>query len=193
MAASSWNSLQIATLAVAALTPLTVAALGYFVARAGRRLEQLRWANQTVVTRRLEIFGEVAPALNQLLCFGTFVGRWKEIQPRDAIGLKRKIDEAMYSNRVLFSAPLFAAYREFMTTMFAMFATTEADAHLRAPIASQWGDRRNMTWWEDSMLSLFSPDKQVGTDQIQAAYEQLADRFRSDLYVTHDTGPILTI
>jgi hypothetical protein len=43
------------------------------------------------------------------------------------------------------------------------------------------------------MLSLFSPDKQVGTDQIQAAYEQLADRFRSDLYVTHDTGPILTI
>jgi hypothetical protein len=99
----------------------------------------------------------------------------------------------MYSNRVLFSAPLFAAYREFMTTMFAMFATTEADAHLRAPIASQWGDRRNMTWWEDSMLSLFSPDKQVGTDQIQAAYEQLADRFRSDLYVTHDTGPILTI
>ena len=192
MAASSWSSVQIATLAVAALTPLTVAALGYFVARAGRRLEQLRWANQTVVTRRLEIFGEVAPALNQLLCFGTFVGRWKEIQPRDAIGLKRKIDEAMYSNRVLFSAPLFAAYREFMTTMFAMFATTEADAHLRAPIASQWGDRRNMTWW-DSMLSLFSPDKQVGTDQIQAAYEQLADRFRSDLYVTHDTGPILTI
>jgi hypothetical protein len=93
--AASWNSLQIATLAVSALTPLTVAGLGYFVARTGRRLEQLRWANQTVVVRRLEVFAGVAPQLNQLLCFGTFVGRWKEIQPREAIGLKRNIDEAM--------------------------------------------------------------------------------------------------
>jgi hypothetical protein len=50
-----------------------------------------------------------------------------------------------------------------------------------------------MTWWQDSISSLFSPDKQVSTDQILAAYEQLADRFRSDLYVTHGTGPILTI
>jgi hypothetical protein len=190
--AASWNSLQIATLAVSALTPLTVAGLGYFVARTGRRLEQLRWANQTVVVRRLEVFAGVAPQLNQLLCFGTFVGRWKEIQPREAIGLKRNLDEAMYSNRVLFSDSLFAAYREFMATMFAMFATTEADAHLRAPIDSQWGDRRNMSWWQDSMTSLFSPDKLVSTDEIQVAYDRLADRFRVDLYVTHGTQPILT-
>ena len=190
--AASWNGLQIATLAVSALTPLTVAGLGYFVARAGRRLEQLRWANQTVVVRRLEVFAEVAPQLNQLLCFGTFVGRWKEIQPRKAIGLKRNLDEAMYSNRVLFSDSLFAAYREFMATMFAMFATTEADAHLRAPIDSQWGNRRNMTWWQDSMTSLFSPDNLVSTDEIQVAYDRLADRFRADLYVTHGTQPILT-
>src|ERR1022692_4663720 len=78
--ASAWNSLQYATLAVDALTPLTVAGLGYFVARTSRRLEQVQWANQTVVTRRLEIFSEIAPALNKLLCFATFVGRWKEIE-----------------------------------------------------------------------------------------------------------------
>jgi hypothetical protein len=190
--ASDWNSVQIATLAVSALTPLTVAGLGYFVARASRRLEQVRWANQTVVTRRLEIFKEVGPLLNQLLCFGTFVGRWKEIQPSDAIGLKRQLDETMYSGRLLFSGPLFAAYREFMATMFAMFASTEADAHLRAPIDSQWGDRRNMSWWKDSMTGLFSAEKVVTTDEIQAAYERLAERFRADLYVTHDTEPILT-
>jgi hypothetical protein len=190
--ASSWDSMQIATLAVSALTPLTVAGLGYFVARASRRLEQVRWANQTVVTRRLEIFGQVAPALNQLLCFATFVGRWKEIQPREAISLKRKIDETMYSNRVLFSDSLFAAYRDFMAALFAMYATTEADAHLRAPIDSQWGDRRNMSWWQDSMTGLFSADKQASLDEIQSAYDQLADRFRADLYVTHDTRPILT-
>ena len=56
--ASQWNSLQVATLAVAAVTPLTVAAVGYYFARASQRLEHVQWANQTVITRRLEIFGQ---------------------------------------------------------------------------------------------------------------------------------------
>ena len=100
---SNWNSLQIVTLIVQALTPLAVVGLGYFVARAGRRIERVQWANQTVVNRRLEIFTLVATPLNRLLCFGAFVGRWKEIEPSEAIKLKRDLDEIMYANRVLFS------------------------------------------------------------------------------------------
>jgi hypothetical protein len=74
--ADQWNSVEIATLAVAAVTPVTVAVVGYFVARASKRLGHVQWANQTVLTRRLEIFNQVAPHLNQLLCFATFVGGW---------------------------------------------------------------------------------------------------------------------
>jgi hypothetical protein len=184
--ASDWNSLQIATLAIATLTPLTVAAVGYYFARASQRLEHLQWANQTVITRRLDVFSQVAPWLNQLLCFATFVGRWKEIQPLEAIGLKRKLDETMYANRLLFSDELFEAYREFMAALFAMYATVGADAHLRAPIDSRWGDRRELTWWNKEMEILFSVDKAGSTDEIQAAYEALTERFRDDLYVTHE-------
>ena len=124
---------------VDALTPLTVAGLGFFVARAGRRIGQIQWANQTVVARRLDIFKDVAPQINRLLCFATFVGAWKEISPRDAIALKRKLDETMYANRVLFSDQFFGAYQLFMVTLFAMYATTDADAHVRAPINSVLG------------------------------------------------------
>ena len=131
--ATQWNSLEIATLAVEALTPLTVAGLGIFIARASSRIEQVQWANQTVVTRRLDIFAQLAPGLNQLLCFATFVGGWKENQPRQAIALKRQLDETMYANKVLFSDPLFAAYQHFMTTLFAMYASTDADAHCGLP------------------------------------------------------------
>lgn len=190
--ASSWSSLQIATLAVGALTPITVAGLGVLFARTSRRIEQVQWANQTVVTRRLEIFGQLAPGLNKLLCFATFVGGWKEIQPAQAIAIKRQLDETMYANRVLFSDELFDAYRQFMTTLFAMYAATDADAHLRAPVKCRFGDRRNMTWWdEDSMAGLFSPGNPVDLDEIQAAYELLTDRFRADLYVTRQTRPLL--
>jgi hypothetical protein len=189
--AAQWDSVQIATLVVDALTPLTVAGLGVFIARASRRIEQVQWANQTVVTRRLDIFAQLAPGLNQLLCFATFVGGWKEIQPRQAIALKRQLDETMYANKVLFSGPLFAAYHQFMTTLFAMYATTEADAHLRAPIHSQWGDRRHMPWWQDSMTHLFSTTSTVSIDDVQAAYDQLAQRFRAELYVPYQTQPLL--
>jgi hypothetical protein len=181
----AWTGYEYATVAVTALTPITVAGLGFFVARTGRRLERVQWANQTVVTRRLEIFGQVAPKLNQLLCFATFVGGWKEIDPLKAIGLKREIDETMYASRVLFSDALFAAYQDFMAALFAMYATTDADAHVRAPVASKWGDRRNMTWWHDSMASLFSTGQAGDMDEIQAAYIKLGERFRDDLYVTH--------
>jgi hypothetical protein len=190
--ASSWTSLQVATLAVDALTPITVAGLGVLFTRTSRRIEQVQWANQTVVTRRLDIFAQLAPGLNQLLCFATFVGSWKEIQPRQAIAIKRQLDETMYANKVLFSDQLFAAYYQFMTTLFATYAATDADAHLRAPIKTQWGDRRNMPWWdEDSLASLFSQARATSIDSIQAAYDQLTERFRAELYVTHQTQPLL--
>jgi hypothetical protein len=177
---------------VDALTPIAVAGLGVFLARASRRLEQVQWANQTVVTRRLELFASIAPDLNKLLCFATFVGGWKELEPAAVIAIKRRLDETMYANRVLFSQPLFDAYRHFMTTLFATWTTVGADALLRAPIASQWGDRRNLRWWNDAMALQFSTDDPADNDLIQAAYDQLSERFRADLYVTRQNQPLLT-
>ena len=188
---ASWNSVQIVTLIVSALTPITVVVLGVMFARASRRIEQVQWANQTVVTHRLDIFARLAPGLNQLLCFATFVGGWKEIHPGKAIEIKRKLDETMYANRVLFSDELFAAYLRFMTVLFDMFGTTGADAKVRAPIESKWGNRRDLPWWDDSSKVLFTDDA-VGLDEVQAAYDQLGQQFRADLYVTRQAGPLLS-
>ena len=131
-----------------------------------------------------------APGLNQLLCFGTFVGGWKETDPRKAITIKRDLDQIMYANKVLFSDELFAAYHRFMTVLFAMFATTGADAKVRAPIESKWGNRRDLTWWNDAMSVQFTDDA-VGLDEIQAAYDELSQQFRADLYVTRQARPLL--
>jgi hypothetical protein len=190
--ADSWNSVQIVTLVVEALTPITVVVLGVLFTRASRRIEQVQWANQTVVTHRLGVFDKLAPGLNQLLCFATFVGGWKETSPLEAIGTKRKLDETMYANKVLFSEELFAAYHRFMSTLFAMFATTGADAKVRAPIESQWGSRRKLHWWTEGMAELFSTENAASLDEIQAAYEELSQQFRADLYVTRQARPLLT-
>jgi hypothetical protein len=186
----SWTGLQIATLVVDALTPITVAGLGVLLARTSRRIEQVQWANQTVVTRRLDIFAQLAPGLNQLLCFATFVGSWKDIEPADAVTIKRQLDQTMYANKVLFSSQLFGAYHQFMTALFAMYATTGADALVRAPIASQWGDRSKLPWWQEDMAGLFTAES-ASLDDIQAAHDQLSELFRADLYVTHQARPLL--
>jgi hypothetical protein len=188
--AGSWNSVQIVTLVVDALTPITVVVLGVLFTRASRRIEQVQWANQTVVTHRLNVFDKLAPGLNQLLCFATFVGGWKEIDPRKAIAIKRDLDQIMYANKVLFSEELFAAYHRFMMILFAMFATTGADAKVRAPIESKWGNRRDLAWWNDAMSGQFT-DEAASLDQIQAAYDELSRQFRADLYVTRQARPLL--
>jgi hypothetical protein len=186
-----WTSLEIAKLVVGTLTPLAVVGLGFIVARLTRRVEAVQWANQTVVTRRVELFTQVAPKLNQLFCFATFVGRWKEIQPEQAIALKRDLDEILYANRVLFSDELFTAYQAFMATLFDMYASTDADAPLRAQITTTLGDRRNLAWWQNTMTGCFSATNPSTISQVQATYDALGQRFRADLYVTHVEQPLL--
>jgi hypothetical protein len=191
MMSSSWSALEIAQLAVTALIPLTVVALGFLVGRATHRLEAMQWANQTIVTRRLEVFGQVAPKLNQLLCFYTFVGRWKDLTPQQVIAMKREVDEVMYANRILFSDHLFAAYRAFMASLFTMFATADTDALLRADIACRWGDRRNLPWWREPMAACFDTPPPTH-EEIQDAYDHLGDQLRADLYITSLEHPLLS-
>jgi hypothetical protein len=188
--ASEWNSLEVAQLAVAALIPLTLLGLGLIVARNTRRLDSYQHANQTVVARRHEIFQEVAPKLNQLLCFMAFVGRWKEITPADVLRLKRDVDEVMYTNRLLFSDPLFATYQAFIARFFAMYATVDGDALIRARISSDLGDRRSLHWWSASMVDMFAQDQVCEPGEAQLSYDELSAAFREDLYVTNLTRPL---
>jgi hypothetical protein len=186
-----WTSLEVAKLLVSALTPLAVVVLGFYVARISRRVEAVQWANQTVVARRLQIFDQVAPKLNQLLCFATFVGRWKEMRPEDAVALKRALDEVMYANRVLFSDALFDAYLAFMATLFATFARVHEDAPLRVPVASELGDRRRLPWWDDMLLAQFDTANPSTLAEVNNTYHILGERFRADLYVTRIEQPLI--
>lgn len=73
-ASPSWNSLEIAKLAVAALTPLVVAAIGLVVVRATKRIEAGQWINQKLVEKRIALLGDALPQLNDLYCYFVYVG-----------------------------------------------------------------------------------------------------------------------
>ena len=44
-----WNSLEIAKLVIAFLTPLSVALFGWFVSRRLKKLELAQWSNQKLI------------------------------------------------------------------------------------------------------------------------------------------------
>jgi hypothetical protein len=165
------------------LTPLALVGVGYLVTRATKRLESVQWANRTVIQRRLEIFSEVAPKLNRLLCFALFIGRWKETKPSDAINLKRETDEVIHVNRVLFSPRLCDTYNRYMEALFHAYARPDSDALIRVQIATALGDRRKLPWWETSMESCFASFEIPPEAEILAAYKALEEAFRHDLYV----------
>ena len=48
-----WNSLEVAKLGVAALTPIPVAAIGYRINRRLKSLEAAQWAQQKIIERRI--------------------------------------------------------------------------------------------------------------------------------------------
>jgi hypothetical protein len=184
MDSGGWTHLEIVKLVMSALIPIAVIGVGYIVSRATSRLESVQWANQTVIQRRLDIFQQVAPKLNRLLCFAVFVGSWKEITPADAIRIKREIDEIMYVDRVLFSPELFDAYLVFTRTVFELYARTDDDAPLRVAISSPLGNRRNLGWWDEAMEREFSISDIPSFDEVQASHDALGERFRRDLYIT---------
>ncbi len=189
-----WTSVEVAKLVVGVLTPLTVVALGVVVARGTRRVEAVQEANKAVITRRLAVFDLVATKLNQLLCFATFVGRWKEISPDQALQLKRGVDEVMFANKPLFSDALFTAYQGFMACLFEMNSGANQDARIRALITSAKGDRRALAWWradpDDDQQARFTTGEVTSPAEAWAAYQRLSQAFRADLYITDTTRPL---
>ena len=82
----------------------------------------------------------------------------------------------MYSNRLLFSDFLFAAYQQFMATLFVMYAGFHDDALIAVPIASPYGDRRALDRWSPEMTARFTTGDQTSTLQrIQNAYVGLVE------------------
>lgn len=128
----------------------------------------------------------MAPKLNRLLCCAVFVGAWKEATPADAIRLKREADEIMYVNRVLFSRTLFDAYLTFTGTLFETYARRGGNALIQVGIESPLGNRRHLDWWDDAMEQEFATTNIPQFHEVQAAYDQLSDCFRRDLYITRE-------
>ena len=175
-----WTSLEVTKLIVSGLTPLVVVGLGFWINRRLKDFEHLQWASQKVVEKRIEVYEEVVPLLNDLLCYFTFLGCWKELTPPDVVGIKRKLDRTMHVNAPLFPPTIMDAYQEFIALCYQTYSGWGKDALLRTPFQHRMeaaGDE-----WDESWSEYYSdPLKHSEPDKIKAAYHTVVERMASEL------------
>lgn len=119
------------TLAAVAV-PIVVAVIGYRLNQRLKLWEASQWRNQELIKARLQYFDRLAPMLNDLMCYLTFIGRWKELTPPDVVALKRDADRLLYSVAPLFSQSAVEAYQDFLGHCFRMRSQWGADARIRS-------------------------------------------------------------
>lgn len=180
--ASLWSSLEIAKLIVSALTPIMVVIVGLWIGRSLKRLEYLQWTNQTITEKRIAVFEELAPLLNDLLCYFTFVGCWKDLKPPDVVGRKRKMDRIVHVNAPLFSKDFADRYNEFIDACYSTYSGWGKDAKLR----TLWERRKAAAGgaWNPEWDACFADDNKCFDPQVvKQRYEFLMSRFSEELGV----------
>jgi hypothetical protein len=118
----------------ALLVPVVVAGLAYVLTRNQSRSQEL-------VRARLEYYKLLAPDLNRLMCYITFIGGWRDDSPDVIIALKRRLDANFYCAAPLFSPGVLDAYNDLMELSFSTFGPCGTDARIKSNAF-----RRRQSW-----------------------------------------------
>lgn len=171
-------------------TPLVVAGFGLALARRQSR-------NSELLKARVEYYKVLAPDLNLLMCYMTFIGSWRDISPVEIVALKRKLDQNFYCAAPLFSDPVRDAYIGLEGSCFSTFNNWGQD-----PLILSGAYRRRQAWtrkpeWSDSWNAMFSKadDTSIPADKLQAirrAHDELVAALVRDLDLTRARGQYTT-
>jgi len=190
MAASGWTLLEVAKLIVAFLTPLLLILIGIYVHRVTKRFEQLQWLGQKLVEKRLAIYDDLAPLFNDLLCYFTYVGCWRDLKPPEVVSLKRRLDKSIHLAAPLFSEDFFTACMNFQQHCFETYTGWGRDALLRTQFERRqdaYGDEWDSDWNDCFSSKISEPN------DIRAAYQRVMKVFARDIgvhstFVVPDSG-----
>lgn len=165
----------VSTLAAVAV-PVVVAVVGYRLNQRLKLWEASQWRNQELIKARLQYFGQLAPMLNDLMCYFTFIGRWKELSPPEVVALKRDTDRLFLSVAPLFSQRAVDAYNEFMGCCFVTYAGWGADARIRSGFVwrrDSWPDQWRPEWEELFTHAAQDEIKEDEMSEVRRHYDRL--------------------
>jgi hypothetical protein len=175
-----WNTLEIAKLVLALATPILVAVGVAYITKSMHRLEARSLVNQKLVEKRLMLFDNMAPFLNDFYCYFMRVGGWKELTPPVLIERKRKLDKLFYTHKILFSPKFEADYFKFiLDDCFRPFSGHAKNARLR----TRHFQYSKLDGWKSDWTDWFVEDESdvCPPDRFAADYDALMNQFAAEL------------
>jgi hypothetical protein len=171
--------MEIARLGVAALTPLMTLVVGVLVVHLGTKLDATKQLHAELMRKRLYLFEDIAPKLNDIFCFYQAVGHWAELNPEEVIKRKRAIDRSVQVNRYLFNSDFWNEYQRFEKAHFELFAAPGQPARLCLDIdhmRQRMGGYFKEEWLQAAASKPGNHDEQ--RDHYQALMNTLGDEIR---------------
>ncbi len=175
-----WNWLEIAKLGAGLLTPAALAVGGIYIHRVTKRFEHMEWRSQKLIEKRLLVYDDMAPLLNDILCYFTYVGSWRDFDPPSVVALKRVVDKKLYIAAPLFGEKFFHACIAYQNLCFKTFTAWGQDAKLRTQFTRRQ-EARPKDWkaeWSANFCDEVSDPK-----EISSAYNQLMQVFAEEIGV----------
>lgn len=170
----------IATVAV----PVVVAVLGHRLSRRLKLWESNQWRNQELIKARLQYYGQLAPMINDLMCYLTFVGHWKDLTPPEIIKIKREADRLFHSVSPLYSQQARDAYRAFISACFREYSGWGQDARILSGFVRRREAQSDL--WDNKWDELFDfeESKTVPAEnlaEIRDRYDRLLATLAEDI------------
>ncbi len=156
----------------AAAAPLLTGALGAALAYLAIRFDSRKILNQELIRKRIDLYDQVAPRLNDLLCAFLVVGHWKELPPPMVLQTKRDLDRLMHVYGPLFSQVMVGQYKVFIHKCFRTFNGSGRDALLRADLVhlqKEWG----VAWQPEWNQRFVTPRDMVTERELRDEYARL--------------------
>lgn len=160
---------------VAALTPLAVVGVGYWLDRRVKSVEHSLEREHRVTGTRFELYKEIGFQLNDLYAYFNYIGMWKELNPADIVKRKRELDRHVYTYKPLFSASFFEHYLDFTDAAFLTNVGWREDARLRT-----WSIHRAEDG-DSNWMKYFTQEDNLAS--IKLSYNQLIDCLADNLGV----------
>lgn len=185
-----WNSLEVVKLIISTLTPIVVAILAFQFNRALKNREKAQWTNQKILEKRIEIYDIIVPKLNDLLCYYSYIGNWKELSPKDIISIKRFLDKYINIYAPLFSQDVLKRYNVLIDLCFESFSGWGHDAKIRSllrrrkEIDSNW-----INEWDDCFSKKYIDEhkedesSKIDIMKIREQYLSLLEDLKNDLEI----------
>jgi hypothetical protein len=138
-----------------------------------------------LIEKRIQIYDEISPLLNRLLCYFTYVGDWQKHTPKEIIEVKRTLDHKVFINRYLMEPEFFGSYQAFVHALFEMFNGPGEDARLRTLVSSGDGDRSKHPQWDKAWTKCFSTNNVATKRDVRELYERVMQTQQNGIKISN--------